>query len=147
MAPPGEWDPEAERWVSWARTPGHDAYWYFRDHFFDEVLPPAGHQTVEIGCGSFTGTGSVLGIPETVSGTIGGSNISFNAAYADGSGYTWSSDGTTGSDNGGRQFTVNNKLTINSTSSYKNHGDYVSAVGGGAAAAHSCIGMPINSSN
>ena len=51
MAPPGEWDPEAERWVSWARTPGHDAYWYFRDHFFDEVLPPAGHQTVEIGCG------------------------------------------------------------------------------------------------
>jgi hypothetical protein len=32
------------------------------------------------------------------------------------------------------------------TSSYKNHGQYVSSQGGGADAAHSCIGMPINSS-
>jgi|SRR4051794_40667288 hypothetical protein len=29
---------------------------------------------------------------------------------------------------------------------YKNHGDYVKGVGGGADAAHSCIGMPIVSS-
>jgi hypothetical protein len=33
-----------------------------------------------------------------------------------------------------------------STTDYKNHGQYVSAMGGGADAAHSCIGMPINSS-
>jgi hypothetical protein len=35
--------------------------------------------------------------------------------------------------------------TFANTSTYKNHGDYVSAMGGGADAAHSCIGMPINS--
>jgi hypothetical protein len=31
------------------------------------------------------------------------------------------------------------------TSDYKNHGQYVKAMGGGSDAAHSCIGMPINS--
>ena len=31
------------------------------------------------------------------------------------------------------------------TSDYKNHGEYVKAMGGGSDAAHSCIGMPINS--
>ena len=30
-------------------------------------------------------------------------------------------------------------------STYKNHGQYVTAMGGGDDAAHSCIGMPINS--
>jgi len=35
---------------------------------------------------------------------------------------------------------------ITSTSTYKNHGEYVSSQGGGSDAAHSCIGMPINSS-
>jgi hypothetical protein len=36
--------------------------------------------------------------------------------------------------------------TFKNTSNYKNHGDYVKAQGGGSDAAHSCIGMPINSS-
>jgi hypothetical protein len=35
---------------------------------------------------------------------------------------------------------------ITNTSSFKNHGAYVSSQGGGSDAAHSCIGMPINSS-
>jgi SAM-dependent methyltransferase len=47
----GEWGPEAENWIRWARTPGHDAYWYYRDAFFDHVLPPPGRRTIEIGCG------------------------------------------------------------------------------------------------
>ena len=34
--------------------------------------------------------------------------------------------------------------TTTNTSSYKNHGEYVKAMGGGADAAHSCIGMPIH---
>lgn len=51
VSPPGEWEGEADRWVRWARTPGHDAYWHYRDHFFDEVLPPPGRRIVEIGCG------------------------------------------------------------------------------------------------
>lgn len=48
---PGEWDDEAEHWIRWARTPGFDAYWYYRDAFFDSVLPPPGDRTLEIGCG------------------------------------------------------------------------------------------------
>jgi hypothetical protein len=31
------------------------------------------------------------------------------------------------------------------SSTYKNHGEYVKAMGGGSDAARSCIGMPINS--
>jgi SAM-dependent methyltransferase len=47
----GEWDEEAENWLRWARTPGFDAYWYYRDAFFDSVLPPRGVRTLEVGCG------------------------------------------------------------------------------------------------
>lgn len=47
----GEWESEAENWIRWARTPGHDHYWYYRDDFFDRLIPPAGHRTVEVGCG------------------------------------------------------------------------------------------------
>jgi SAM-dependent methyltransferase len=45
------WEHEAERWVRWARTPGHDAYWYYRDSFFDRLVPPPGRLTLEVGCG------------------------------------------------------------------------------------------------
>jgi SAM-dependent methyltransferase len=45
-----EWEPEAENWVRWARTPGHDAYWYYRDAFF-ELVPAPGAGTIELGCG------------------------------------------------------------------------------------------------
>jgi SAM-dependent methyltransferase len=51
MSPAGEWEPDAENWVSWARTPGFDAYWYFRDTFFDSILPAPRRRTLEIGCG------------------------------------------------------------------------------------------------
>ena len=43
----GEWEQDAENWVLWARKPGFDAYWYFRDNFFDAVLPAAGRLTLE----------------------------------------------------------------------------------------------------
>ena len=42
------------------------------------------------------------------------------------------------------EFRISPKTTTN-TSNYKNHGQYVKAMGGGDDAAHSCIGMPINS--
>ncbi|HEX9096798.1 MAG TPA: class I SAM-dependent methyltransferase [Candidatus Dormibacteraeota bacterium] len=45
------WEAEAENWVRWARTPGFDAYWYYSPSFFDEIVPPPGRQTLEIGCG------------------------------------------------------------------------------------------------
>jgi ubiquinone/menaquinone biosynthesis C-methylase UbiE len=48
---PGEWEPDAENWVRWARTPGHDAYWYYRDGFFERIVPAPGGRTLEVGCG------------------------------------------------------------------------------------------------
>ncbi|HUF33937.1 MAG TPA: class I SAM-dependent methyltransferase [Acidimicrobiales bacterium] len=48
---PGEWDDETENWLRWARTPGFDAYWYYRDAFFDSLLPTPRGRTLEIGCG------------------------------------------------------------------------------------------------
>jgi opacity protein-like surface antigen len=64
-------------------------------------------------------------------------------------------DGTTVSHpttTGAEQYELNMKVTKPVFSNivggviYKNHGDYVKAMGGGADAAHSCIGMPVNSS-
>jgi SAM-dependent methyltransferase len=46
-----DWDREAGNWVRWARTPGHDAYWQYRDAFFDQMVPAPGRRTLEIGCG------------------------------------------------------------------------------------------------
>jgi SAM-dependent methyltransferase len=51
LAVPGEWDTETDNWLRWARAPGFDAYWYYRDAFFDSVLPPPRGRTLEIGCG------------------------------------------------------------------------------------------------
>ena len=44
-----EW--QAGSWLRWARTPDHDAYWQYRDAFFDELLPAPGRLTLEVGCG------------------------------------------------------------------------------------------------
>lgn len=40
----------ADEWLGWARTPGHDAYWHYREAFFALLPPPAG-PVLEIGCG------------------------------------------------------------------------------------------------
>jgi SAM-dependent methyltransferase len=45
------WEVEAEHWVRWARTEDHDAYWHYRDAFFDDIVPSPGHTTIEVGCG------------------------------------------------------------------------------------------------
>jgi SAM-dependent methyltransferase len=41
-------DEQADVWIEWARWP-QDAYWFYRDPFF-ELLPPPG-RTLEVGCG------------------------------------------------------------------------------------------------
>jgi SAM-dependent methyltransferase len=46
-----DWEREAENWVRWARKPGHDSYWFYRDSFFEQIVPPPGRKTLEIGCG------------------------------------------------------------------------------------------------
>ena len=47
----GEWDAETQNWVAWARAPGFDAYWYYRDAFFDTIVARTGVRTLEVGCG------------------------------------------------------------------------------------------------
>jgi SAM-dependent methyltransferase len=45
------WEAQAEQWIKWARTPGHDSYWrYHRDQFI-RLLPPPRRRTVDVGCG------------------------------------------------------------------------------------------------
>ena len=51
MTSESRWEQEAQRWVHWARTPGHDAYWYYSPSFFDTVVPRPGQRTLDIGCG------------------------------------------------------------------------------------------------
>ena len=40
----------AQGWLAWARTPGHDGYWTYRDAFF-ALVPDPGAATLEVGCG------------------------------------------------------------------------------------------------
>lgn len=44
------WESQAVNWVEWARKPGFDAYWYYRNRFFD-LIPPPGGVTIDVGCG------------------------------------------------------------------------------------------------
>lgn len=45
------WEQEAANWVTWTRKPGHDPYWHYSPAFFQELVPPPGRATLEIGCG------------------------------------------------------------------------------------------------
>ncbi len=46
------WDRNAAAWLQWARSEGHDHfYWRLNLPRFLELLPPAGRLTIDIGCG------------------------------------------------------------------------------------------------
>ena len=46
------WREQAEAWARWARTPGHDVfYWRFNLPRFLEIVPEPGRRTIEVGCG------------------------------------------------------------------------------------------------
>jgi SAM-dependent methyltransferase len=46
------WERHATDWIRWARTPGHDIwYWRLNRPWFVELLPPPGRLTVDLGCG------------------------------------------------------------------------------------------------
>jgi SAM-dependent methyltransferase len=51
MALKDAWEREAENWIRWARTPGHDSYWTFHRDQFLALLPAPGTLTVDVGCG------------------------------------------------------------------------------------------------
>jgi hypothetical protein len=127
-------------------------------HKFDVTIDPCSN--------TFEGTGSSYQAAfgglhqEKISGTLNANGtVSFKSAYQNDStypGYQWgvnnaSVNGTAATDLWDTMqeqgvHTVST-LHVDSTTQYKNHGDYVSSQGGGDDAAHSCIGMPINGSN
>jgi SAM-dependent methyltransferase len=46
------WEAQAENWAAWARTPGHDHFfWDVNLPAFLELLPPPGRLTLDLGCG------------------------------------------------------------------------------------------------
>jgi SAM-dependent methyltransferase len=45
------WDEQAEKWIAWARKPGHDSYWIFHRDVFLELVPPPSGRTLDLGCG------------------------------------------------------------------------------------------------
>jgi ubiquinone/menaquinone biosynthesis C-methylase UbiE len=46
------WEVQAEAWAAWARTPGHDHFfWRYNLPRFLELVPEPGVLTVDVGCG------------------------------------------------------------------------------------------------
>ena len=77
------WEAEAENWVRWARSPGHDAYWYYRDAFFDAVVPPPRRTTLEVGCGEGRVTRDLTARGHRVVAVDGSATLLRHAAEAD----------------------------------------------------------------
>jgi SAM-dependent methyltransferase len=51
MSSAEHWEAEAERFIAWARKPGHDSYWNESGPPFFELVPEAGRRTLDLGCG------------------------------------------------------------------------------------------------
>lgn len=46
------WEEQAEAWVTWARTPDHDVFfWRYNLPSFLELVPVPGRRTLDVGCG------------------------------------------------------------------------------------------------
>jgi SAM-dependent methyltransferase len=46
------WEDNADQWLAWAQTPGHDVYhWQLNLPAFAELVPAAGRRTLDVGCG------------------------------------------------------------------------------------------------
>ena len=104
--------------------------------------------------GPVTATGfqdGSAGPPEQITATVTGGMISFHSVYEGGWGgqpYFW--DGTfpvaggtlTATDSQGGVYN-GYPATLTGSTTYRNHGAYVAAMGGGSVAAHSCVGMPV----
>ncbi len=110
----------------------------------------------ELACGVVTGTGSVLSYTETVEGTVElvdvdlvKGTISFKSTYDTGYWWTGTFDTYGGAVSnittslGQTGLTAAATLDASDRTEYKNHGQYVKDMGGGADAARSCIGMPV----
>ena len=45
------WESEAQNWIAWARTSGHDDYWDYAPRFLNDIVPAPSGRTLEVGCG------------------------------------------------------------------------------------------------
>lgn len=83
---------------------------------------------------------------ETVTGTLASGVITFQSKYNGpyNPGYTWSGSFPVAGGALSGQYTGTVTKGSMTSSTYKSHGDFVSSMGGGSDAAHSCIGMPIH---
>ena len=77
------WEAEAANWLRWARTEGHDAYWYYRDAFFDRIVPPPGRRTLEVGCGEGRVTRDLVARGHAVVAVDGSPTLLAHAVAAD----------------------------------------------------------------
>ena len=109
--------------------------------------------------GTFTGTvnvtdgqSSTTAWTETIAGSFGDDTISFETVPNAGATFKVVNAPYNTSVIAESTWTQNiiemktSKPVVKNSSDYKNHGQYVKAMGGGDDAAHSCIGMPVNSS-
>jgi SAM-dependent methyltransferase len=81
------WEDNAEAWISWARTPGHDSYWRFHRDAFLPLVPPPGRLTLDIGCGEGRVSRDLARLGHTVIGVDGSPVMASSAStHADASG-------------------------------------------------------------
>jgi hypothetical protein len=109
--------------------------------------------------GTFTGTGVQFdnnnnqAYTENVTGSFSGGKVSLTATRNDG--VVWSLSGAPTDGTSVTLATTDpvvpwavemkvSQVDFKDATQFKNHGEYVSSMGGGADAAHSCIGMPIS---
>jgi hypothetical protein len=92
-----------------------------------------------------TPEGSGYYTTETVTGALAGGVITFSSTYVGphDPGYTWSGSFPVGGGALSGMYWGTVTAAPTESTAYKNHGEYVADAGGGADAAHSCIGMPI----
>jgi SAM-dependent methyltransferase len=72
----------AQGWLAWARTPGHDAYWTYRDAFF-ALVPEPGAATLEVGCGEGRVARDLVARGHRVTGLDASPTLLHAAAQAD----------------------------------------------------------------
>jgi ubiquinone/menaquinone biosynthesis C-methylase UbiE len=46
-----DWETQARNWLAWARAPEHDSYHDYGPIFFEQIVPPPGRRTLDLGCG------------------------------------------------------------------------------------------------
>ena len=83
MALSDSWEQEAQSWIQWARTPGHDSYWRFHRDQFLELVPAPGKLTVDVGCGEGRFPRDLKRLGHTVIGVDASSTLIDAACKAD----------------------------------------------------------------